>query len=337
METSDHVAVLVRVALDEFETARLAAAVRSAYRIARLRGDEADAWLFATDVRPFGGSKGLRHAEVRRILGEGPDVAGRHNELLEVWMAERQLHDPSPLLLERLPKDSLQTGSIDELEERMASNRRLADEAVDNPKTQLVFQELAGQISAVLGRIRHRAFEYLCRCEAETLFSTNNAQVFERYRHLVEAELSRLDLGLLDQINAAYARSAEDNPESRSHALTSCRRVLKGVADLVYPPRAEPAVDANGREHLLGEEQFGNRLWMFFKEASGGTAAALYNATVVETGNRIDRMIDLSSKGVHAKVSAAEVDQSLIQTYCLVGEVLRLHAARPGAQPTVAE
>jgi hypothetical protein len=36
----------------------------------------------------------------------------------------------------------------------------------------------------------------------------------------------------------------------------------------------------------------------------------------------------LASKGVHATVTAAEVDTCVIQTYLMVGEVLRLRSGR---------
>ena len=51
-----------------------------------------------------------------------------------------------------------------------------------------------------------------------------------------------------------------------------------------------------------------------------GDLAAWMNATP----GRIDRLHDLSSKGVHADTSEFEVNQAVIQTYLLIGDILRL-------------
>ena len=40
--------------------------------------------------------------------------------------------------------------------------------------------------------------------------------------------------------------------------------------------------------------------------------------------NRIDRVYQLSCKGVHADPDQYEVDQCVIQTYLLVGDILRI-------------
>jgi hypothetical protein len=56
--------------------------------------------------------------------------------------------------------------------------------------------------------------------------------------------------------------------------------------------------------------------------------------SITDTGNRVDALYDLASKGVHDEVSVEEVDQAVIQTYLLVGDLLRLAqetgALRPG-------
>jgi hypothetical protein len=47
-------------------------------------------------------------------------------------------------------------------------------------------------------------------------------------------------------------------------------------------------------------------------------------ASVQDLGNRIDRLYELTNKGIHADVSNFEVNQCLIQTYILVGDILRI-------------
>ncbi len=76
---------------------------------------------------------------------------------------------------------------------------------------------------------------------------------------------------MLGQFTAAYRRAREDDAESKTHALTTCRRILESVADVVYPARQEPVVDSGGKTRKVGTENYVNRLWMFASEAMSGS------------------------------------------------------------------
>jgi hypothetical protein len=50
------------------------------------------------------------------------------------------------------------------------------------------------------------------------------------------------------------------------------------------------------------------------------------SSDIEELGRRIDRLYELSSKGVHADVSEFEVNLCVMGTYNIAGALLRLHA-----------
>jgi hypothetical protein len=50
----------------------------------------------------------------------------------------------------------------------------------------------------------------------------------------------------------------------------------------------------------------------------------LLQASVQDLGNRLDRLYDLVNKGVHADISKFEVNQCVIQTYILIGDLIRI-------------
>ena len=52
MTSDEHLLILVRQALDDFETAELPASCRRAFRIAHLLGHSKDSWFFRMDLRP---------------------------------------------------------------------------------------------------------------------------------------------------------------------------------------------------------------------------------------------------------------------------------------------
>ena len=143
--------------------------------------------------------------------------------------------------------------------------------------------------------------------------------------HYVDLRLRDIAPEALEKFVAVYRRLGEDNTEARAQALTSCRRILKALADAVYPPRQEKVKGADDKVRDLSEERYVARLWQFVSErVSEHAAGQLLQATLSHLGNRIDRVYELSCKGVHAEVSRFELNQCVIQTYLVVGDILRL-------------
>ena len=150
----------------------------------------------------------------------------------------------------------------------------------------------------IIERATHRVFAYLCTVERDLSYIGVNADIFERHRRRVESFLSKIAPQVLDQFTAAYRRAREDDAESKTHALTTCRRILESVADVVYPPRAEPVVDSSGKTRKVGTENYVNRLWMFASESmSGSTQSKLLLATLGDFGARIDTVYSHGQQG----------------------------------------
>ncbi len=101
---------------------------------------------------------------------------------------------------------------------------------------------------------------------------------------------------VLDQFAAAYRRNAADDAESRSHALTSCRRVLKTLADSLYPAVDPPVLCADGVERKLTDDNYVNRLCEFVSRESRSTSARVTRHTLEMLGNRLGALNALSSR-----------------------------------------
>jgi hypothetical protein len=104
----------------------------------------------------------------------------------------------------------------------------------------------------------------------------------------------------------------------------SCRRILKSVADAVYPASNEPVM-ANGKELKLTDDRYINRLLQFVSEHAGkqGTGGVL-QANLTMLGARLSAIDKLASKGVHASVTMSEVEICIVQTYLVIGEIIEI-------------
>jgi hypothetical protein len=328
MMAVDEVLQLLRRALDEFEDVPLGASVRRALRIALLLGDAEPAWRFRQELSPVGGSGVVSASEVQSLWPEEEyeEVRRRHRRMVEEYMKERQPAIIPDFLHDSIPPGSILSGSVDELDSYLRLARVEAERAESSTEYGM-WQARAGLQEEVLARIRQRTFHYLCRCEVQVASGATSQRVFERHRKRVDRYLGELAPEVLAEFVAAYRRATEGDPPSRAQALTSCRRILEAVADRVYPATATPVQGPDGKERILTQDKYINRLWQFFLEQPEyGTGSEVSLAILADIGGRIDRLYDLTNKGIHAKVTEEEMNLCVIQTYLLAGEALALHA-----------
>jgi len=169
--------------------------------------------------------------------------------------------------------------------------------------------------------------------EAANAASTRTAKLYSTLafgdipRQHLDAIRDRVDRLLLDlcpeaveQFMKAYERLAAGGTEDWSLALTACRRVIKAVADAIFPPRDG---EVSGRK--VGDAQYINRLWAFLDEhLPASSDKDLAKAHVDYLGSFIQRLNEKASKGVHAKVTHDEAVRSVLYTYLTLGDLLEL-------------
>lgn len=342
MSVLDRTLSLVQTTLDEFDSPnyKLSGVLRKAIRIARLRSDYENLWWLQEEMLADGDKEARNRIEKELLPHYSREqFEGTKRSILQAWLSGRSVRevDDDGTLVD---KDTYCSLSIPEIEEHIERLLTEADSKVPPPgmhtldlyyteaaysKARGVLRLSAGEFSTVLKRIEHRVHEFLSITEKQLVYGQINSDIFERNRQYVDSRLRLIAPESLDQLTAAYRRMSEGDSEAWGHALLSCRRVLKSFADKLYPARTEPIIGSDGQERSLTEEKYISRLWQFVDErVKGRTAGDLLLAQVSDLGNRIDRVYDLASKGVHVDVSEFEVNQAVIQTYLLIGDILRL-------------
>jgi hypothetical protein len=105
--------------------------------------------------------------------------------------------------------------------------------------------------------------------------------------------------------------------------------VLKTLADVLYPASNAVVHGLDGRIRKMTDDKFVSRLCQYVSDQGGSSSTRLLLAQVRSLAERLDAINSLSSKGVHGEVSSAEVDQCVIQTYLVVGDLLRIGESGP--------
>ncbi len=141
----------------------------------------------------------------------------------------------------------------------------------------------------------------------------------------LEGELRSCFPDSADCLDAARERllTGSDQSESLAHAALSCRRALSFLADQVYPPQPKPVLDRQGEAREVTDRHFKNRLLMFLGERiESATTFASLEAQISDLARRLDMLVELLGKGVHAKTHRQDIEIAHIQTFSLIAEVM---------------
>lgn len=129
----------------------------------------------------------------------------------------------------------------------------------------------------------------------------------------------------LEKFVAAQARLYSGKSEDLAHALTSCRRMIKALADALYPATDETMVGDDGVERRMSDDLYRNRLLQYIREKLGKRVhGTVIQKTLDSLGARLKSLDSLASKGVHDEVNAAEAETCIVWTYLLAADIVRV-------------
>lgn len=184
-----------------------------------------------------------------------------------------------------------------------------------------VYQQNASLLSALKGSIH----SYVTECLIAIEFGDVSQDIFEQAREDVDAFIRAKCPEAAEKVLAINERMREDDAESRSAALTSCRRLLMSLADAIFPASEDSYVDGKGKARKVGQEQYKNRIVAFLEQRlQSGSTAVILNSEIEHLAARLDAVYEKACKGVHDNVTLEEARLAVIQTYLIIAEIARL-------------
>lgn len=296
---------------------QLSPLIRQSLRLARETGSKLfEEWL-------HGELNGWRdYAVAARLAG----LTEAERELL--WDMEyrgRRVDDPTvgwregrATMSVKGDEDRMLVLSIVEIEEISRKVQTLTGPASARPEWEAL-AKVCRQVHSVL-------HENLLTLYIELKYRGVPTSIFEETRREVDSRLALLCPNAMEAFSSAYEKLRSSRAEDWATALTSCRRLLKEVADALAPSgeAAHPASVAE-EEHELSTDRYVNRLKDFVdKSVSSKSDRQLWK----EQADGLKRMIDIvyqkGSKGTHGEVTQKEARRVVIATYLLVGDLIDL-------------
>lgn len=183
---------------------------------------------------------------------------------------------------------------------------------------------LRRQLEDVIERVKQAVHDFLIDTERQIESGQRRPNVFDRGREYIEVALRARAPEALGKFQAAEESLDSGEPEDLAHALTSCRRMIKALADALYPATGAVITGEDGRERTMTDDAYRNRLLQFASERLGSTHNDLVKETMRSLGARLQRLNELTSKGVHDEVDRVEAETCVMWTYLTAADILRI-------------
>jgi hypothetical protein len=197
--------------------------------------------------------------------------------------------------------------------------------AQGNDSARATLIPVIGQQRAILARVRQGVHTYLTTTEAELEAGKTESGFFDHVQSHINALLAKYAPEAAQNFVGAQERIVGGGSEDISHALTSCRRMIKSLADSLYPATNESVVGLDGVARQMSDEAYKNRLSQYVRDKVGKhkNGPAL-QAVISQLASRLNSLDGLASKGVHADPSIDEARTCVAQTYFLAGDLLSI-------------
>lgn len=182
-----------------------------------------------------------------------------------------------------------------------------------------------GSLTNILSQIRQAVHDYLVATEAELDAGRDESSFFDQVYTRINSLLNRYAPEAAKNFVAAQQRVLEGGDEDISHALTSCRRMIKSLADALYPATNAEVEGLDGITRKMSDDAYKNRLLQYVREQVGRHKnGAILQAIINDLGQRLNALDALASKGVHATTTIAEAHTCIVQTYLVAGDLLSI-------------
>lgn len=212
-----------------------------------------------------------------------------------------------------------------EVENTKLAQLRIPDTSADSARIIIgdirrSINEIAVRI-AKLGGVKSRVIslvhEFVTNVYYERTFDNLAEGIFESYKKDIDLLIAENSGDIIEQIPSVVARLTENDSESISQALTTCRRIIDSFANHIFPPTNE-TIEIGGNELQLKEPNVLNRINAYVHnncESKNRKKKIKQNLT-----NLYSRV----SSGVHSDIDYKEAKNLFLNVYLLLGEILTL-------------
>jgi hypothetical protein len=214
---------------------------------------------------------------------------------------------------------------LDELNKNL--NKELGDALNGFGPITCYAQFADNHLKAVVAGVRKRIADFVDEIIIELEYGDIPEQIFETLRGEVDPKLAKLSPKAIEKLKNAYEKiGASGAPEDWSHVAATCRRVIKDVADVVFPAQDTPLKDDGGKDIAVDDSKYINRIIAGIRaDVAKGKDGKFTESMIEYVGNFLRGIQAYASKGDHATFQKTDAIRCLIYTYMLLGDILNYY------------
>ena len=205
-------------------------------------------------------------------------------------------------------------------------SKELSDEIYEQSRYHPAKYHVSGMfLRQMLEGLTNRLLEHADLLILELEYGGIPQSIFEERRKATDERLVGSSPEALGKLQAAFESLARGGPgDDWGPVAVACRKVIRDVADAVFPPREEPHKDKSGVARPVKSDDYINRILAFIDDNSTGTKRHLLKAQTQHLGDLLEEINGHASAAVHGEVTRYQASTCVIYTYLLLGDVLEI-------------
>ncbi|MEH7888066.1 hypothetical protein [Elizabethkingia meningoseptica] len=173
------------------------------------------------------------------------------------------------------------------------------------------------KLEGVKSRVVSLIHDFATSVYYQNTFDSLAENIFDSYKKDIDLLIAGNLGDVIEQIPSVISRLAENNAESISQALTTCRRIIDSFADHIFPASNE-ILEIGGNQISLKKDKVQNRINAYIHNNCESDSRRK------KLRQNLSNLYERVSVGVHSDIDAQEAKSLFFNTYLLLGEVLML-------------
>ena len=177
-------------------------------------------------------------------------------------------------------------------------------------------------LNEIINLVKLALIDRLNEMIAEITYGKIPKGIFQRFQNNVNAILTDSNSSAISALNIAYEGLGQsEDPERISNVAFGCRRLIKAVADQLFPPQEDQYKTKNGESFKVREEQFLNRLQAYVDSVDSPNRKFLVRKIQL-LRDLYGEVPESINKGTHSTIKNSDAEMLVIYTYIILGDII---------------
>jgi hypothetical protein len=179
-------------------------------------------------------------------------------------------------------------------------------------------------IDSVLAVIVDKCCQFLNETISELQFGGVVEYLMEEIRKKTDEKLATIDARMAEETQSLYSNLTSTNPADWSKVGHSSRKILKFLADYVFPPSNEKYIAKDKKEYTVTDPCFVNRLYAFLDKNTSADEKNFVGAQINYFDSYLRQVVNYAQMAEHSpSMEKFHANMLAIHLYLVSSEILK--------------